>query len=245
LSSNAMRELLAAIETAENDDSVGCILIDAEGPVYSAGHDLKELAGLSSASSSSGGQRLACDRVFDLCARLMTAIVRSGTPSIAVVQGLATAAGCQLVAACDLAVASESAAFATPGVDIGLFCSTPAVALSRNIPRKAAMEMLLLGERVSAQRALSICLVNRVVDEDELQSVSLAMASAIARKPRDTVAAGKANFYSQIELGLEDAYSAMSRAMADGLLAEDAAEGIGAFIDKRKPSWNSCNGLGK
>ncbi len=239
LSSAAMRELLSAIEEADADETIGCVVLDAQGPVFSAGHDLKELIALRGTAAGDSEIAANCSEVFELCAQLMTAIVRSGTPTIAAVHGLATAAGCQLVASCDLAVAADNAAFATPGVDIGLFCSTPSVALSRNVSRKAAMEMLLLGSRVPADRALELGLVNRVVPTEQVDDVVLEMATTIASKPRSTVAKGKADFYRQLESGLEAAYVDMARAMAEGLLSEDADEGIGAFVEKRKPQWNA------
>ncbi len=235
LSSSAMIELLAALKAAENDESIGCIVLAARGPVFSAGHDLRELGEL---RAGDGSDQRCCARVFDLCAQLMMAVVRNPKPVLAAVQGLATAAGCQLVASCDLAIAARSAAFATPGVDIGLFCATPSVALSRNVGRKAAMEMLLFGERVSAERARELGLVNRVVEDQDLDTEAVAWAAVVASKPRATVAHGKAAFYRQVEAGLEQAYSEMSRAMVEGLVSDDAGEGIGAFLDKRKPSWN-------
>lgn len=226
-----MQELLDALRAADADRAVGCVVIASEGPVFSSGHDLRELASLRTDPEAAG-------RVFTLCSELMTQLVQAPTPSVASVQGLATAAGCQLVASCDLAVASENAAFATPGVDIGLFCSTPAVAISRAVPRKQALEMLLTAERVPADAAVRIGLVNRVVPADDLEPATLALAEQIAAKPRHTVAEGKRAFARQAELGLTGAYEEMSRAMACGLAAADADEGLTAFLEKRPPRWN-------
>ena len=175
--------------------------------------------------------------LFEQCSRVMTGIVRLPQPVIAEVQGIATAAGCQLVASCDLAVAAENARFATPGVNIGLFCSTPMVALSRNVPRKAAMEMLLTGDMVSAADAQRIGLVNRVVSKDDLRSETEALARQIAAKSALTVAIGKEAFYRQCDMSLDDAYAYASRVMTTNMMAKDAAEGIDAFLQKRAPVW--------
>jgi enoyl-CoA hydratase/carnithine racemase len=175
--------------------------------------------------------------LFAQCSRLMLAIVRLPQPVIARVQGIATAAGCQLVASCDLAVAAESARFATPGVNIGLFCSTPMVALSRNVSRKHAMEMLLTGGMVSAADALRLGLVNRVVPDADLDSAARALADTIASKSGHVVRLGKEAFYRQLEMGLEDAYAYASRVMTENMMARDAEEGIGAFLEKRQPAW--------
>ena len=183
------------------------------------------------------GGRSGCLVAFRECARLMTAIVRLPKPVLACVQGLATAAGCQLAASCDLVVAAESAAFATPGVDLGLFCSTPAVALSRAVGRKAAMEMLLTGEPVPAARAREIGLVNRVVPDAELVEATLRLARRIATRSPVALRFGKLSFYRQLELSLEEAYELTSDVMAENLLDPDAAEGIDAFFGKREPHW--------
>jgi enoyl-CoA hydratase/carnithine racemase len=176
-------------------------------------------------------------RIFDQCSQLMQSIVRHPKPVIAEVQGIATAAGCQLVASCDLALASTAARFATPGVNIGLFCSTPMVALSRNVARKHAMEMLLTGEMMGAEEAMRIGLVNRVVAPDKLEAQTMKLAHAIADKPGRTVKIGKEAFYRQLEMPLADAYAYASEVMTKNMLAAEAAEGIGAFIDKRPPKW--------
>src|SRR6266446_2141381 len=184
--------------------------------------------------------RAAYERVFAQCSELMLAIVRLPKPVIAEVHGVATAAGCQLVATCDLAVAAEDARFATPGVDIGLFCSTPMVALTRAVGRKPAMEMLLTGDLVDAQTAKAIGLVNRVVPRAELNAATTALAGQIAAKSALTVAIGKEAFYRQAELGLADAYSYAAQVMTRNMLAADAAEGIDAFLEKRPPLWQDA-----
>jgi enoyl-CoA hydratase/carnithine racemase len=174
---------------------------------------------------------------MNACSAMMQAVVQLPKPVVAAVQGIATAAGCQLVASCDLAVASEEAGFATPGVDIGLFCSTPMVALSRNIPRKQAMEMLLTGEPVSARRALDIGLVNRVVAAGTERAAAIELAQKVALKSAYTIKLGKAAFYRQAEMSLADAYRYAAEVMTENMMARDAEEGIGAFIEKREPKW--------
>jgi enoyl-CoA hydratase/carnithine racemase len=199
------------------------------GPAFSSGHDLKEMR--------ASRDRAAYEGLFRQCSRMMLAIVRLPQPVIARVQGIATAAGCQLVASCDLAVAAESARFATPGVNIGLFCSTPMVALSRNVSRKHAMEMLLTGEMISAEEARRIGLVNRVVPDLQLEETTRALAETIAAKSGHVLRIGKEAFYRQLELGLDEAYAYTSRVMTENMMARDAEEGIGAFLEKRKPEW--------
>jgi enoyl-CoA hydratase/carnithine racemase len=176
-------------------------------------------------------------QIMNACSAMMQAIVHLPKPVVAAVQGIATAAGCQLVASCDLAVASEAAAFATPGVDIGLFCSTPMVALSRNVPRKQAMEMLLTGDPVSAATAQGIGLVNRVVAAGSERDAAIALAARVALKSAYTVKLGKAAFYRQAEMSLADAYRYAAEVMTENMMARDAEEGIGAFIEKREPKW--------
>src|SRR5690348_3967275 len=234
LSSELMRAIQAALEGAASDNATRVIVIAAEGPVFSSGHDLKELA-RHRADGDAG--RAAYAHLFTQCSAMMQTIVRHPKPVIAQVGGMATAAGCQLVASCDLAVASTSARFATPGVDIGLFCSTPMVALSRNVSRKAAMEMLLTGRMVEPEDALRIGLVNKVVAPEILESETMALANLIAAKPHGTLKIGKEAFYRQIEMGLSDAYDYASRVMTENMLAAEAAEGIGAFVEKREPKW--------
>ncbi len=228
LSSALMSALEAELEGAMADAAVRVIVLGGNGPVFSAGHDLRELK-----AGAGGG----CLPVFRQCARLMAGIVRGPKPVIARVHGPATAAGCQLVAACDLALATPEAWFATPGVDIGLFCSTPAVALGRAVPRKAAMEMLLTGARVPAERARELGLINRVVPAESLDLEVEALAIQIAVRSPLTIALGKQAFYRQIELGLEDAYAHTAEVMAQNLMSHDAGEGIGAFLEKRKPTF--------
>jgi enoyl-CoA hydratase/carnithine racemase len=209
----------------------------AEGPVFSSGHDLRELRALSGDDPAGSASAERCLPVFVDCSRMMATIVRMPKPVIACVQGLATAAGCQLAASCDLVVAAESAAFATPGVDLALFCSTPAVALGRSIGRKAAMEMLLTGERIPARRAYELGLVNRVVPDAELEARTGELASKVAARSPLAVAVGKTAFYRQLEQGLEEAYRQTSEVMARNLLSDDAREGIDAFFEKRPASW--------
>ncbi|CCE07202.1 putative enoyl-CoA hydratase [Bradyrhizobium sp. STM 3843] len=226
-----LHETLAEISA---DAAVRAVVIAADGPAFCAGHDLKELT----------AHRTGADRgrayfatLMNACSAMMQAIVHLPKPVVAAVQGIATAAGCQLVASCDLAVASEQASFATPGVDIGLFCSTPMVALSRNVPRKQAMEMLLTGEPVSAARAREIGLVNRVVPAGSERDAAIALAQQVARKSAYTVKLGKEAFYRQAEMSLADAYRYAAEVMTENMLARDAEEGIGAFIEKRAPTW--------
>jgi len=233
LSRAMMSALQDAFDAAARDDS-GVIVLAAEGPAFCAGHDLKEMTAL---RSESDGGRAAFAAIFAQCSKLMQTIVHHPKPVIAEVQGIATAAGCQLVASCDLAVASESAQFATPGVNIGLFCSTPMVALSRNVSRKHAMEMLLTGELISADDAERLGLVNRVVAPDVLVSETMELAELIASKPRATVKTGKEAFYRQLEMPLTEAYDYASRVMTENMLHAEASEGICAFVEKREPKW--------
>lgn len=237
LSGEMIRALREALGRAVDDDGVRVVVLAANGPVFSAGHDLAELRDAAERERAGAAGTPACLVAFAECSRLMTEIVRLPKPVIACVQGLATAAGCQLVASCDLVVAAESAAFATPGVNLGLFCSTPAVALSRSVGRKAAMEMLLTGEAVPATRAREIGLVNRVVAAAELEPNTLALARQIATRSPVALRLGKTTFYRQLEASLEDAYSLTSEIMAENLLDADAAEGIDAFFAKREPRW--------
>ena len=234
LSESMLDALHQAIAGAAQDGSVRAVVIAAKGTAFSAGHDLKELT---QRRSDADGGRAYYAMIMHRCADMMQAIVRCPKPVIAAVQGTATAAGCQLVATCDLAVASEQASFATPGVNIGLFCSTPMVALSRNVPRKRAMEMLLLGEMLLAQQAAEYGLVNRVVPADRVMDEALCLAALIASKPAATLATGKEAFYAQAEMTLAEAYDYASGVMVANMLHAEAKEGIGAFIDKRPPVW--------
>jgi enoyl-CoA hydratase/carnithine racemase len=229
LSMGLMEALDTALADIAADPSVKTVIIAANGPAFCAGHDLREIRATPT--------REAYEQVFALCSRLMQRIVRLPKPVIAQVHGVATAAGCQLVASADLAVAADTARFATPGVDIGLFCSTPMVALSRAVGRKAAMEMLLTGELVPAARARELGLINRVVPEPDLPAATRALAAQIAAKSPLTVAIGKEAFYRQAEMDLTDAYAYASEVMTRNMLARDAAEGIDAFLAKRKPQW--------
>ena len=234
LSESLMRVLQLTLDEAVDDDATKVIVIAAKGPAYSAGHDLKEM----SARRNDADSGLAYFRaVFAQCSHLMQTIVRHPKPVIAQVHAVATAAGCQLVASCDLAVASTEARFATPGVNIGLFCSTPMVALSRAVPRKAAMEMLLTGEAISAEEARRLGLVNRVVAPAELAKETQLLARFIASKPTKTLRTGKQAFQHQLELGLSNAYDYVGEVMVQNMLHEEAREGIGAFLEKRPPKW--------
>lgn len=234
LSRALIKDFHTLIERLSQDRAIAAIIVAAKGSVFSSGHDLKELT--SHRADPDGGQAFFRE-TMQACSALMRGLVASPKPIIAAVEGRATAAGCQLVATCDLAVASETADFATPGVNIGLFCSTPMVALSRNVSRKRAMEMLLLGEALSAADAMAYGLVNRVVAGPHVMSEALGMARVIASKSKATVAIGKEAFYQQAEQTLDDAYSFASEVMVTNMMMADAEEGICAFLDKRKPEW--------
>ncbi len=234
LSETMIAALHEAIDSIRDDKSVRAVVIAAQGPAYSSGHDLKELT---ARRSDADKGRAYFSHMMKSCSDMMQAIVRLPKPVVAAVQGVATAAGCQLVATCDLAVASEQATFGTPGIDIGLFCSTPMVALSRNVPRKHAMHMLLTGEHVSAQRALELGLVNSVVPAGTERDAAIDLAKKIAVKSAYTLKVGKEAFYRQADMNLADAYSYASQVMAENMMARDAQEGIGAFIEKRDPKW--------
>lgn len=214
--------------------SVRVVVIGAQGKVFSAGHDLKEIT---AHRKDRDGGRAYFTELMDACAALMQEIVRHPKPIIAAVAGTASAAGCQIVASCDLAIASSEATFATPGVNIGLFCSTPMVALSRNIAHKHAMEMLLTGEMIEATTAREFGLVNRVVPPEYLNQIVGKYAQTIASKSSLTLKIGKEAFYAQAEMSLSQAYDYTGRVMVENMLADDAAEGIGAFVEKRKPQW--------
>lgn len=231
----AMLDALAAtFEDIAKDPRVRAVVLTAEGSVFSAGHDLREIT---AHRDDPDGGRAFFSTTMTRCAEVMQAITALPQPVIAAVHGVATAAGCQLVATCDLAVASTQARFCTPGVDIGLFCSTPAVALSRAVPAKPAMEMLLLGEMIPAEEALRIHLINRVVPPDQVMPTALDLARRIAARSALTIRLGKQNFYRQLGRPLDQAYACSAAVMVENLLAEDAAEGIGAFLGKRKPVW--------
>lgn len=237
LSEAMLGALGAKFNEAGADPAVRVIVLAANGPAFCAGHDLKEMT---AGRAAEDGGRAYFSHVMALCAGVMQGIVACPKPVIAEVTGVATAAGCQLVASCDLAIAAETAKFSTPGVHIGLFCSTPMVALSRNVANKHAMEMLLTGDMISAVRAAEIGLVNRSVPDDALRTETLEMAGKIASKSSMTLATGKQAFYAQREMPLADAYAYASQVMVDNMLARDAEEGIGAFIEKRAPQWQDA-----
>ncbi|MGF6309665.1 enoyl-CoA hydratase/carnithine racemase [Bradyrhizobium sp. i1.8.4] len=234
LSEGLMREVHAALNDICDDKSIRAVVLAANGPAFCAGHDLKELT---ARRSDADRGRAYFAEIMNACSAMMQAIVQLPKPVVAAVQGIATAAGCQLVASCDLAIASETSTFATPGVDIGLFCSTPMVALSRNVPRKQAMEMLLTGEPISAAKAQSIGLINRVVPAGTERDAAIALAEMVALKSAYTVKLGKEAFYRQAEMSLADAYRFAAGVMTENMMARDAEEGIGAFIEKRDPKW--------
>lgn len=227
----AMANELSAIAL---DPSVRVVVLTGNGPVFSAGHDLKEL---NSRQSDADRGRAYLAHIMGLCSAVMQQIVRLPQPVIAAVQGTATAAGCQLVASCDLAIASAAARFATPGVNIGLFCSTPAVALSRNVATKHAMELLLTGDAIVAEDAARMGLINRVVPAGTERDEALALARKIAAKSRHIVKIGKEAFYRQIDMDLTQAYEYAAEVMVENMMARDAAEGISAFIEKRAAHW--------
>jgi enoyl-CoA hydratase/carnithine racemase len=234
LSEALIVELHAALADYADDRNIRAVVIAANGIAFSAGHDLKEL--IAHRGDADRG-RAYFAKLMTACSAMMQAIVHLPKPVVAAVQGIATAAGCQLVATCDLAVASDAASFATPGVDIGLFCSTPMVALSRNVSRKHAMEMLLTGEPISAATAKDIGLVNRVVPARSELDAAIALAEKVALKSAYTVKIGKAAFYRQAEMDLAGAYKFAAEVMTENMMARDAEEGICAFIEKRAPKW--------
>jgi len=230
LSLGMLQALLAELDRVATDPSVRVVVLAGAGPAFCAGHDLKEIR-----AANFGGAYT--EMLFAECTKVMLAIVRLPKPVIAQVQGVATAAGCQLVASCDLAVAADDARFATPGVNIGLFCSTPMVALSRNLGRKAAMRMLLTGDLIDADAAIRFGLINEVAPAAELAGRTSALAAKLAGKSSLTLAIGKEAFYRQAELPLADAYAYAAEVMVTNLTKRDAQEGIGAFIEKRTPVW--------
>lgn len=232
LSLALMRGLADAVIAAERDGTVRVIVIAAEGKLFSAGHDLKEM---SSHRIDADGGRAFFEETFALCSSLMQRIATMPKPVIASVDGLATAAGCQLVASCDLAVASDRSRFGVNGIDVGLFCTTPSVALTRDIGRKRAMELLLTGEMIDAATALDFGLVNRVVPAEHLVETVSALAEKIAAKAPEAIRLGKAAVAAQAGMSLAEAYASASRVMVENLMADDAIEGIGAFLDKRSP----------
>lgn len=237
LSFEAMEALQAELDEARNDTGVRVIVIAAAGKLFSAGHDLKQMTA-HRADPDHGLDYF--ERTFALCSRLMQAIVEHPKPIIAEVDGIATAAGCQLVASCDLAVASNRSRFGVNGIDVGLFCSTPAVALTRNISRKRAMEMLLTGAMIDAATALDFGLVSRIVPATELTATVDELARSIAAKSPVAIRLGKQAVRDQTGLGLADAYASASRAIVENMLAADAEEGINAFFERRDPHWRDA-----
>ena len=229
LSQGLLAALQAELDALQHDATARVVVLAASGKAFCAGHDLKEMRAEPSLAYYQA--------LFDQCAQMMLSIQRLPVPVLAKVQGIATAAGCQLVAMCDLAVAASSAKFAVSGVNLGLFCSTPSVALSRNLGRKAAFEMLVTGEFISAEQALDKGLINRVAAPAELDAAVEALVSSMVAKPRVAVAMGKALFYRQLETGIEQAYEDAGNTMACNMMEASALEGVQAFIDKRAPQW--------
>ena len=234
LSEAMLSALQSALDDLAKDDTVRAIVLAGEGPAFSAGHDLKEMTGH---RGEPDGGRAYTTALLAKCATMMQTVVMSPKPVIAAIEGIATAAGCQLVGSCDLAVAGAKARFATSGINIGLFCATPMVAVSRNVSRKRALEMLLLGDMIDAETAADWGLVNRVVPEGQAVAAALGLANRIAEKLPAAIAIGKRAFYGQIETGLAEAYVQGSCAMAENMMLDDAKEGIDAFIEKRQPTW--------
>jgi enoyl-CoA hydratase/carnithine racemase len=235
LSEELIADLTALLAALAAEKSVAALVIAANGPAFCAGHDLKQLT---SRRSDSDGGKEHFRHIMTSCSAMMQAIVNLPKPVIACVQGMASAAGCQLVATCDLAVAATRAQFATPGVDIGLFCSTPMVALSRNVAPKQAMEMLLTGESISAERALAIGLVNRLVPDGHELDAALEIARAIASKSQRVIGIGKEAFYRQREMTLKAAYDYAAEIMTENMMLQQSNEGICAFLEKRTPTWS-------
>ncbi|WP_299964618.1 enoyl-CoA hydratase [uncultured Roseobacter sp.] len=235
LSEDVMAALQSALDDIAADRQIRAVILRGAGAHFCAGHNLKEMTARRADADAGHGY---FNQLFETCTRMMLSIVNLPQPVIAEVQGIATAAGCQLVASCDLAVAADTARFATSGVNIGLFCSTPMVALSRNVPRKQAMEMLLLGEFVPAPKAAEMGLINRAVPEADLSAVARSMAETIVSKSPVAVKIGKEAFYKQAEMGLAEAYAYTGAAMAENMMARDTERGIGAFIAKEPmPAW--------
>ena len=236
LSELMMHKLIEAISKASKDNSVKLIVIASTGNVFCSGHNLKEINEAQKADDK--GESYYLD-LFKICSELMQSIINCPKPVIAEVNGIATAAGCQLVASCDLAIASDSSKFATPGVNIGLFCSTPMVAISRNISKKDSMKMLLTGDMISADEAKRISLINDCVPDDQLTKSVMDLAKNISEKSQAVLKIGKEAFYKQSQLNIEDAYEYTSMVMTQNMLIDDASEGINAFLEKRNPKWKN------
>ena len=236
LSELMMQELLKAISDASKDNSVKVIVIASTGDVFCSGHNLKEINEAKKSDDNGESYYLG---LFKICSSLMQLIIHCSKPVIAEVNGIATAAGCQLVASCDLAVSSDSSKFATPGVNIGLFCSTPMVALSRNVSQKNSMKMLLTGDTISANEAKRISLINDCVPEEQLTKLVMDLAEKISKKSQEVLKIGKEAFYKQSQLNIEDAYEYTSKVMTKNMMIDDAFEGINAFLEKRNPKWKN------
>ena len=236
LSELMMQELLKAISDASKDNSVKVIVIASTGDVFCSGHNLKEINEAKKLDDNGESYYL---RLFKICSSLMQLIINCSKPVIAEVNGVATAAGCQLVASCDLAVSSDTSKFATPGVNIGLFCSTPMVALSRNVSQKNSMKMLLTGDMISADEAKRISLINDCVPEEQLTKLVMDLAEKISKKSQEVLKIGKEAFYKQSQLNIEDAYEYTSKVMTKNMMIDDAFEGINAFLEKRNPKWKN------
>jgi enoyl-CoA hydratase/carnithine racemase len=229
LSRELLAELQAELDRIKGDPSVRIVVITGTGKAFCAGHDMKEMA--------AEREREKLHGLFSACSEMMLSLTRLPQPVVALVDGTATAAGCQLVAACDLALATSNARFATSGIRYGLFCSTPMVAVGRNVPRKAAMEMLMTGDFIEAEDALRLGLVNQVVAPDRLEDAFDALLARLLDKPKDVLALGKRAYYAQLEMGLEEAYRFTTEVIVDNALGRDFEEGLAAFMEKRTPEW--------
>jgi enoyl-CoA hydratase/carnithine racemase len=238
LSEQLLKDLLETFGELSASQTIQVVIIAGAPPAFCAGHDLREIT---AHRQDEDRGRAFYEHLMRLCSDVMLSIMACPKPVIAAVNGIAMAAGCQLVASCDLAIAGQNARFATPGVNIGLFCSTPMVALSRNVGRKQAMEMLLLGDMISAQKAAAIGLVNRIAAADDALPAALEMAADIASKSPMILKIGKEAFYRQLEMPVSDGYDYASRVMVENMLHRDAEEGIGAFLDKRAPHWGGSD----
>ena len=234
LSEEMINELSEVFEMAESDNEIKVIILSSIGKVFCAGHNLKDLN--SKRSENDNGEHY-YKKLFQMCSELMISINKHSKPVIAMIDGIATAAGCQLISSCDLAYSSENSQFATPGVNIGLFCSTPMVPLSRTVGKKQAMEMLLTGDLIDAKKALSIGLINNVFETEKLEENVLKIANKIASKSSATIKIGKDAFYKQKDMSLKEAYDYTSKIMTENMLHEDSKEGITAFLEKRSPNW--------
>ena len=234
LSEEMLSALQSQFDNLQNDRQIRAVILSGSGKAFCAGHDLKEMT---AGRQAEDGGKAYFTELFQKCARMMTSIQKLPQPVIAQVHGIATAAGCQLVASCDMAVAADSTRFGVNGVNIGLFCSTPMVALSRNIPRKQAFEMLTTGQFINAERARELGLVNRIASEDELAEATTELAKTVASKLAVAVKIGKEAFYNQLQMPLSEAYDYTGSVMAENMLFRDTEEGISAFIEKRDPNW--------